>query len=434
MGTSKDNSSDVSDNRVEVTLQHSQDATRVMHVMVPETATFLAVKEAMVAQTGNTDILTRVKLARKIGGAYSNYKDHRVIGEVRHIIVLGGDVIPQKSEEPEQDHEVAKPPIDESSQSIAQPSKSENREDEESPTKKMPLVKVCVRHSVRTNQEVNIMVPLSGTIRDIKECLARKLGSKIDNLRLAKKEGKNLEVMDDAQSLGSRRELFVMGLDMNEVIAEQGVMQQEPPTVDSSNDLVEVVVKNSRDGEEITVKVLASASLGQVKNAVVELLGRSDLADAGTFIEKDGDGVTSLTDAECLGDRRCLLMLGTRLVPSGRPSDADTSPTKNNSLSCLAQSADAATCLDSSADIIEVIVKHPFKERHDKVCVPSVSTIKDLRKALLQNHEPSDLSAVRFATRMGNNFKWFTDDAPLGNHREFVVTGLTLLSIPQESS
>jgi len=252
---------------------------------------------------------------------------------------------------------------------------------------------------------------------------------------------------------------------------------------------VEVVVKDMSDGAEITVKVPATASLRQVKNAVVQLLGRSDLADAGTFVEKDGDGMTSLTDAETLGDRRCLLMLGMRLVPLGRHGDAESSHPRSSSKSVSAQPGGAAL-KDSQAspllepipepikaeqinhgkaessqprsssknlcpqhsvatpkgslgaqsktepvtESVEVVIKHPFKNREDKVFVSSLSTVQDLRTAILNKHVPSHLTAVRLATRSGNTFKWFKDDDALGSNREFVVTGLTLLDVDQHGA
>jgi len=76
---------------IEVEVAHAVHGTSIK-VNVASSATFLDIKEAIVALLGRDEMMTRGKLVKKNGGIYSSYKDHDPIGTLRSVMVLGVDL------------------------------------------------------------------------------------------------------------------------------------------------------------------------------------------------------------------------------------------------------------------------------------------------------------------------------------------------------
>lgn len=72
---------------VEIAVHQAIEGTGI-RVLVPQTATFCNVREAIAKQVGRGEILTKGHLMRKENGVFSNYGDHELIGSVREVFVL----------------------------------------------------------------------------------------------------------------------------------------------------------------------------------------------------------------------------------------------------------------------------------------------------------------------------------------------------------
>lgn len=61
-------------------------------VVLPKNATFLDAKQAIAKQVDCDDIATKGRLVRKKGGVFQAYRDADYIGDVRQVLVLGGEL------------------------------------------------------------------------------------------------------------------------------------------------------------------------------------------------------------------------------------------------------------------------------------------------------------------------------------------------------
>mmetsp|Transcript_8605 Transcript_8605/g.19187 ORF Transcript_8605/g.19187 Transcript_8605/m.19187 type:complete len:990 (+) Transcript_8605:165-3134(+) len=87
----KAKASDPGPGEILVLVQHAVEKSQI-RVVVPEGATFRAVKEGISKLTGREDILQRGRLVQRRGGTYSSYQDSAPIGQNREVLVLGADL------------------------------------------------------------------------------------------------------------------------------------------------------------------------------------------------------------------------------------------------------------------------------------------------------------------------------------------------------
>eukprot|EP00930_Biecheleria_cincta_P032655 TRINITY_DN22647_c0_g1_i2.p1 TRINITY_DN22647_c0_g1~~TRINITY_DN22647_c0_g1_i2.p1 ORF type:complete len:101 (-),score=16.96 TRINITY_DN22647_c0_g1_i2:13-315(-) len=77
-----------------------------------------------------------------------------------------------------------------------------------------PPVDVSIKNSQNEKEEVKVSVPSDATMGDLRAALARQLGrSELAEVRLVRKLAGEWEQFKDSESLGTRRRIFVRGLE-----------------------------------------------------------------------------------------------------------------------------------------------------------------------------------------------------------------------------
>jgi len=175
----------------------------------------------------------------------------------------------------------------------------------EGATHSRSMVEVTVRHATKA-AEVSLQVQKSATIGEVKKALIHKVGRSGRNVRLAEKSGGTFKFFNEAEMLGKKRELCVLGLDLSggSAMARAVCIGREMQYAD-----VRVRVCCTRTGEEVEVSVPENATMQQVRHAAAKQFSDPTVVLLGRLCKFTDEDEAEIPDTEQLRGRWCLAVL-----------------------------------------------------------------------------------------------------------------------------
>jgi hypothetical protein len=234
-----------------------------LRLVLPNSATFLKVKEAIAKQVGSDDIFVKGRIVRKKGVVYSSFKDHDTIGDVREVLVLGVDL---KAAQPT-DHRQLKSKVE---ATVPDPALK--------PVEPAPM-------PIQAPRLLQLAQPKTMPNR---EWLASSAAS----------------VTDPAQASQH-----------SEPSQAKGAAAPSVPT--ASPHEVQIFVKQAVDGMQVTLSAWTNWTFAKVKEALGQKLGRDDVKSRARLVFKAGDGIGAwvpFKDSDVLNEKREVHVLGVDLA------------------------------------------------------------------------------------------------------------------------
>lgn len=138
------------------------------------------------------------------------------------------------------------------------------------------------------------------------------------------------------------------------------------PTKEETETTVALQVRHGTQQGEVTLRVPASSTMLQIKEALIRCTGRrAEAIHRMQLVEKTGNTFKQFEDSMILGERREILVLGLALAA-------------HNSPSAMAYAS------------VDISVSNPLSSDAVTVRLPEISTIKDVRAALRQRSVPQE--------------------------------------------
>jgi len=292
---------------IEVTVRLAVKEEEAVQVLVSSAATMRDVKEAVANKLGRPEIIKDGRLVRRAGGALTSFTDTQRLGSRHSVLLIGVNDLQAAKVAPEEAS--VRPAFTRERALSLQTDLQAGFAEEQFQTALKELESKYTRGSWQFTAE------------------RQKLFLTVQSVVLPKYgfEGSPKGVLDmmNAFTAFTDEEFQRNGLVLNHLLRLD--LPTQPPDAaiaeaestakrgEDATPEVEVKVKHAlRADGEVHVMVPGTANMGDVKAAVAGKLGRPDIMAKGRLVRRAGDAgaFTSFTDAEKLGSRRSLLLMG----------------------------------------------------------------------------------------------------------------------------